>query len=60
MKSEDCERRKVVVGKENYYLVIGKNFLHVTIPDENHPDREHERLAMEKICEEINKVRGGE
>ena len=59
LKGETCIRRKVIVGKENYYLAIGKNFIHVTIPRENDPDRKHERLAMEMVCQEINTIRGG-
>lgn len=50
-----CERRRVVINKENYYITVGKTFVHGTVPYENRKDREDERLVVETICKEITR-----
>lgn len=57
MKGEKCVRRKLEIDGENYYLVIGKGFLHITCPRENDSSMSKERTALERLCQEVNLVR---
>ncbi len=54
---DDCIRMKMKVGKENYYVIVGHDFLHVTCPRENSPQMKQERIVMEKLCELVNEIR---
>lgn len=54
--SEPCVRKRIVVGGENYYLIMGKNFVQATVPYENRPDRLQERAIVEAICEAITEM----
>lgn len=56
-KFEDCVRIRTEINGENYYVTIGANFVHVTVPRENDPNISHERAAFEKVTDIINKAR---
>lgn len=58
MKGEPCVRLRKKIHGENYYIVIGRNFLHVTCPRENDPNMSHERRAIEEIQQAVNTIRG--
>lgn len=57
--SEDCVRRRIVIDGENYYLLIGKDFLDVTVARENSPDQSKVRNIVKQICDAVTEVRGG-
>lgn len=58
-KSYDkCVRIRERINGENYYITIGDDFVHFTVPRENDPNMSRERMSLEKIAELINKVRG--
>ena len=54
---EPCIRRKVEINGENFYLIIGKEFLQCTVPRENAPGQSKVRNIIERICEEVSSVR---
>lgn len=54
--NDKCKRRRIVINDENFYLVVGKDFVHVTIPRENDPNFRGTRLIAETLCEEISKL----
>ena len=54
---EDCVRvRKEILG-ENYYISVGKKFVHFTVPRENDPNMSRERRVLEELAQTINEVR---
>ena len=57
-EGESCIRIKKVINGEHYYIVVGKDFLHVTCPRENDPQMSHERRAIEEIQQTVNMIRG--
>lgn len=57
MKGEDCVRKKITINSENFYLVIGKTFLAVTVPRENRPEQSELRNVLEQVCATVNEVR---
>jgi len=59
MKGEPCIRRKVVIDDENFYFVIGPNFVHATTPHENRPENEKLRRIVDAICHEVTLAQGG-
>jgi len=59
MKGEACIRRKVVIDDENFYFVIGPNFVHATTPHENRPENEKLRRIVDAICHEVTEAQGG-
>jgi len=56
MNGESCVRRRVEINGENYYLTVGRTFVTATVPHENRPDRENERLVVETLCAAISEV----
>ena len=59
INEETCVRRKIVIDGENYYLIIGKDFVMATTPHENRPENEKMRKVVDMICHEITEVQGG-
>jgi hypothetical protein len=59
MKGEACIRRKIVLDEENFYLLIGKNFVLATTPFENRPENEKLRRIVDAICHEVTEAQGG-
>jgi hypothetical protein len=56
---DDCVKKIVRIQGENYYLTVGSNFVHITIPRENDPNSTREREAMEVLAQTINEIQGG-
>jgi len=54
-----CKRIKAVIDNENFYFVIGENFVHATCPYENRPENHKLRVIVDTICLEISKAQGG-
>ena len=59
MKGEPCIRRKIIIENENFYFVIGPNFVHATTPYENRPENEKLRRIVDAICHEVTEAQGG-
>ena len=55
----NCKRIKTVIDGENFYFVIGENFVHATTPYENRPENHKLRVIVDTICLEISKAQGG-
>ena len=53
-KGKDCLRVRVEILDENYYLLIGDDFVSVTVPRENDPMRSRERIIAETLCKNIS------
>lgn len=60
LDEQPCTRRRVVIGNENFYLLVGADFVMATIPHENRPDNMPLREIVEKLCEVITEMMGGE
>jgi len=60
MDGEHCVRSRVVIDGENFYLVVGKNFVDATVPRENSNDRAKLRKIVKVLCDEITRSLGGE
>jgi hypothetical protein len=50
---ENCIRRLVNIHGENYYLLIGDDFVSVTVPRENSPEQVRERTVADTLCRKI-------
>ena len=48
---EDCIRKMIEIDGENFYIMIGKNFVDTTVPFENRPDRMKLRQMLDSICD---------
>jgi len=59
LKGDACIRKKVVIADENFYLLIGKNFVFATTPFENRPENAKLRQIVDTICYEITLAQGG-
>lgn len=57
---ENCKRVKAEIDGENFYITVGANFAHGTVPHENRPDNAKLRLIVDTICHKITQVQGGE
>ena len=53
---EYCIRRRTKIEGKNYYLLVGKRFVQITIPRENDPKQTKERTLLNKLSEEITIV----
>jgi len=56
---ETASAGKIIIDGENYYLVVGKNFVHATTPHENRPENEKLRRIVDAICHEVTEAQGG-
>lgn len=54
-----CKRQRITIENENFYLIIGPNFVHPTVPDENKRESEKLRIIVETVCDEITLHMGG-
>jgi hypothetical protein len=59
IESDGCKRRRIEIGGENFYLVVGQNFVVCTVPHENRPENLQVRQIVETICETITDMQGG-
>ena len=55
-----CQRRRVVIEGENFYEIVGDNFIFITVPYENRPERLKLRLEIEARCRAATLAMGGE
>jgi len=56
MKGEICKRRRLTIGGENFYLVVGKRFIDATVPHENRPENRELRKIMDTVCAEATEL----
>ncbi len=54
---ENCVRIKKKIFGENYYISVGKRFVHFTVPRENDKNMSRERQLLEELAKAINGVR---
>ena len=59
MKGAPCKRIKTVIDGENFYLIVGSNFVHATTPYENRPENHKLRVIVDSLCTEISRAQGG-
>jgi hypothetical protein len=59
MKGDPCKRVKTVIDGENFYLLIGMNFVDCTVPFENRPENVKLRTIVDTICRTITEAQGG-
>jgi len=52
----NCTRRRVEISGENYYILVGNDFVMGTVPRENDPIMSETRKIVELICEEITEI----
>lgn len=57
MKQERCIRKRIKIDNENYYLIVGKDFIHATCPRENAPENVKVRAILDQVCEAISAIR---
>ena len=60
IEEQTCVRRRVEIGGENFYVIVGKDFVQATIPHENRPDNMQLREVVEVLCGAITEMMGGE
>lgn len=48
---EDCKRIRLTVKGQNCYMIVGKNFIDVTVPYENRPESMELRQIISEICD---------
>lgn len=53
---DDCIRRRVEIGGQNFYLMVGKRFVDCTVPHENRPESLELREIVETLCREITEI----
>lgn len=54
-----CKRKRVEIAGENYYLIVGKDWVQATVPRENAPENNDTRVVVETLCREITGLLGG-
>jgi len=59
-KPDPCQRRRVLIEGEHFYIVVGKNFVTATVPDENKYSSKKLRTVVTTLCKEITAAMGGE
>jgi len=52
--AKPCTRHVVDIMGENYYLLVGDDFVSVTVPRENDPLQSRERIVAETLCRKIS------
>ena len=53
---EFCIRKKVIIDNQNIYVVVGKNFVHATVPFENRVENLQLRTTVDALCEAISEA----
>ena len=56
MNGESCKRKRINIGGENFYLVVGKRFIDATVPHENRPENQDLRNTMDAVCAETTEL----
>jgi hypothetical protein len=57
---DDCKRRQITIDDEHFYLIIGRDFVHATVPHENRLENQKLRQLVDTICATITAVQGGQ
>jgi len=58
--SEECKRHKVTLRNgENFYFIMGNDFIQCSPPFENRPENMKTRMLLDDFCDAITKVMGG-
>jgi len=53
---DDCTRRIKNIDGENYYLIVGDEFVMATVPRENDPEMSKTRMIVETLCSDVTKL----
>jgi hypothetical protein len=56
VNGESCKRKRINIGGENFYLVVGKRFIDATVPHENRPENQDLRKTMDAVCAEATEL----
>jgi len=59
MKGSPCKRIKTVIEGENFYLIVGQDYVHATTPYENRPENHKLRVLVDTLCLAISRAQGG-
>jgi hypothetical protein len=60
MSEEDCKRHRVELRNgDNFYFMMGENFIQCCPPNENRPENLKTRMLLDDFCDAITKVMGG-
>lgn len=59
MGDEDCTRHRVMIGEEPGYMVVGKTFVSITLPDENKREVQKAREVADATCNKLTEIMGG-
>ena len=54
-----CKRHKITIDGENFYLIVGDNWVRVTTPYENRPENHKLRVIVDTLCAAITAAQGG-
>jgi len=52
-QGEPCIRKRVIIDGQHYYIIQSKNKVQITVPHENWPERQKERLSVDILCQEV-------
>jgi len=52
----ECTRKRVVIDGEHYYIILGMDWVQVTVPRENDQAMDHTRTVAETLCREITEL----
>jgi len=56
VNGETCKRKRINIGGENFYLVVGRRFIDATVPHENRPENQDLRETMDAVCSEATEL----
>lgn len=56
IEEQPCVRRRVEIAGENFYVIVGHDFVQATIPHENRPDNLQLREVVEVLCGAISDI----
>ena len=56
MTEEKCTRKRIEIEGSNYYLIVGDDFVDVTVPHENRRENIPQRILLDTLCESISAV----
>ena len=59
LEGELCKRKVIEIKNENFYLIVGKNFIDATIAHENRPENLELRMIVETLCREATTLLEG-
>lgn len=60
MKYEECKRHVIKLRNgDNFYFMLGKDFIQCCPPFENRPENLETRMLLDDFCEAVTKAMGG-